>query len=127
MAVLACCGCHFNAQGYKSAIKLYYVNIGVQTLVPVTSAEMTEKGRYCEIQSSREVETLQWAFDMSADSSDSGFSDKSVRVKLVHEDGSLIGFIDNYGGTRFADGHDGRLSPFQLQSLKQIIEKRCAF
>jgi hypothetical protein len=120
-------GCHSKSQEVGMEIKLYYVNIGVETLVPVTPDEMEQKGSYCEIASTSDADKIRKILTKSVASSSASFLDKSTRVKLKNMDNSLIAFIDNYGGVRFAGGKDARISATDLAKMKRVIESRCGF
>ena len=125
VTTLAAYGCHSKSPDIKLPLRLYYVHIGVETLVPVTPDEMEKKGSYCAMNSIQDVREIRQILDESVLSSAKTFSAVSTRVKLIAEDGSLMALIDNYGGIRFADGRNGSISDKNLRDLKQVIESRC--
>jgi len=127
VAMFATSGCRSKSKDENEPIKLYYVILGIETFVPVMPDEMEKKGRYCAMASAQDVKTIRLILDKSVGSSAKAFSDGSARVKLIARDGSLIAFIDNYGGIRFADGRDGRIPGRDLKALKNVIESLCGF
>lgn len=106
-------------------MKVYYVHIGVETLLPVTSDEIEEKGRYCAIDSLEDIKRIRKLINNAVRSPGEVFSDKTTRVKLIDSDGSMMAFIDNYGGVRFRDGRQGKITGRDLKTLKNVIESRC--
>lgn len=127
VTTLASSGCHSPKPTMKMPLKLYYVPIGAQTLVPVMPSEMEQKGRFCAIDSARAVVKIERILARSLTSGPEAFVDPSTRVKVMDGDRSLIAYVDNYGGIRFANGRVAKTKNDDLYGLKRLIESRCGF
>jgi hypothetical protein len=109
-------------------MKVYYFPIGAQTLTPVTSANIEERGRHCEISSAKDIHAIKSVLD-SAKPSSQNFSDRAVRVKLVEASDTgdkLLALVENDGAVRFATGKEGMISSKSMETLKKVIDPQCS-
>lgn len=125
--VIGGCG---RVQGDEGAKKMtvYYVPIGMETLTPVTSANIQERGRYCEIRSGEDIGKIKTVLHDAAKPASEKFSDQRVRVKLLEassEGDRLLAIVENDGEVRFSDGTEGQISRRGLDTLKKVVEKQC--
>jgi hypothetical protein len=130
VALVVVTGNHFELQGQagRVRIKIYYVPIGAETLTPVTSANIQERGRYCEIHSAKDTEMIKSVLRGATKPSSQKFSDLAVRVKLIETSSAgdtLIAIVENEGGVRFADGSEGTISHSGMKAIKNIINAQC--
>jgi len=130
VALLVVTGYHFKLQGQegKVKIKMYYFPVEAETLTPVTSANIQERGRYCEIHSAKDTEMIKSVLRGATKPSSQKFSDHRVRVKLIESSSAgdkLIAFVEKEGEVRFADGSEGTISPRGMKALKNIINAEC--
>ena len=95
LTMLASDGFRSTGQKLGMGIKLHYVSIGVETLVPVIPDEIEQKGRYCEIDSTRDIERIRGMLVESVIPSATAFSDRSTQVQLNGKGNALIALIDN--------------------------------
>jgi hypothetical protein len=121
-------GCHLNSQKAKEMMKVNYVPIGVETLTPVTSANIEARGRYCEIRSDREIFAIKKVLNSAVRSSSQEFTDLVLRVKLIEvfdTGNTLLTLVENDGRVRFANGEGGLISSRNMDTLKKVIETQC--
>src|SRR5947207_13947595 len=91
---------------------IYYVPFGVETLTPITSANIQERGRRCEIHSADDVDKIKSVLRAAKPASQK-FSDKRVRVKLLERfnpSDVLLAVVEKEGEVRFPDGTEGLIS-----------------
>ncbi len=122
-------GCS-RVQGDEGARKMtvYYFPIGAETLTPITSANIQERGRHCEIRSSGDIGKIKEVLHDAAKPPSQKFSDSAVRVKLLEpstEGDRLLAIVENEGEVRFSDGTEGQISRRGLGTLKKVIERQC--
>jgi hypothetical protein len=120
--------CKFQGQEGIVKIKMCYFPIEAETLTPVTSANIQERGRYCEIHSAKDTEMIKSVLRGATKPSSHKFSDHRVRVKLIEtssEGDKLIAFVEKEGEVRFADGSEGTISPGGMKVFKNIINAQC--
>lgn len=123
------CGCSGpQPQNGTGKLTIYYVPIGIETLTPVTSANIEERGRRCEIRSILDIEKIKSELSAAAKSPSRKFSDMTVRVKIFETSAAgdgLLAVLENEGEVRFSDGTERSLSPGALKNMKKIIETKC--
>jgi len=122
-------GCS-RVQGDEGVKKMtvYYFPIGAETLTPITSASIQERGRHCEIRSSTDIGKIKKVLHDASKPASQKFSDSAVRVKLLEasgEDERLLAIVENEGEVRFSDGTEGQISRRGLDTLKKVIESQC--
>lgn len=125
--VIGGCGCLQGEEGVKK-MTVYYFPIGAETLTPITSASIQERGRHCEIGSSAGIGKIKKVLHDPSRPASQKFSDRAVRVKLIEassEGDRLLAIIENEGEVRFADGTEGQISRKGLDTLKKVIESQC--
>lgn len=126
---LAIGGCGF-VHGHEGVanMTIYYVSFGVETLTPVISANIQERGRRCEIHSTEDIDRIKSVLRGDVKPASQKFSDKRVRVKLLEastEGDRLLAIVENEGEVRFSDGTEGQISRRGLDTLKKVIESQC--
>ena len=129
MLALAVGGCDV-LQGYEGVAKMtiYYVPFGIETLTPITSMNIQERGRRCEIHRPKDIDKIKDLLRGATRPSSQKFSDRRVRVKLLDPSDTGHGFlavVEKEGEVQFSDGSEGSISQKGLQILKKIIESRC--
>jgi hypothetical protein len=120
--------CGLRGQEREGKMKVYYFPIGAQTLTPVTSANIEERGRHCEISSAKDIHAIKNVLD-SAKPSSQNFSDRAVRVKLIEASDTgdkLLALVENDGAVRFATGKEGMISARSMETLKKVIDPQCS-
>jgi hypothetical protein len=125
--VIGGCGRVRGNEGAKT-MTAYYVEIGAETLTPVTSANIEERGRHCEIRSSGEIGKIERVLQGAAKPTSQKFSDMRVRVKLLEassKEDRLVAIVENDGEVRFSDGTEGQISRSDLDTIKEVIERQC--
>jgi hypothetical protein len=130
VALMVATGNHFELQGQagRMKIKIYYFPIGAETLTPVTSANIQERGRYCEVHSAKDTEMIKSVLRGATKPSSQKFSDLAVRVKLIEASSAgdtLIAIVENEGEVQFADGSEGTISRSGMKAIKNIINAQC--
>lgn len=128
IAMVVGSGCHISSQEVNEMMKIYYVPIGAETLVPITSGDIQKKGHYCEMRTAKDIDTIHKVLKGAAKPSSQKFSDRAVRVKLIEASAAgdqLLAIIENEGEVRFADGSEGTISPRGMVTIKKIIESQC--
>src|ERR1035437_4713415 len=91
---LVICGCG-GVQGHEGVknMAIYYVPIGVETLTPVTSTNIQDRGRHCEIRSTEDIDKIKNVLRDAAKPASQKFSDKRVRVKMLESSNSGDGLL----------------------------------
>jgi hypothetical protein len=117
-------------EGHKGVanMTIYYVPFGVETLTPITSTNIEERGRRCEIQSAEDIDKIKSMLRRATKPPSQKFSDRRVRVKLLEPSNSgdgLLAVVEKEGEVRFSDGIEGSISQKDLETLKKIIEAQC--
>lgn len=125
--VIGGCG---RVQGNEGVTKMtvYYFPIGAETLTPITSASIQERGRHCEIRSGEDIGKIKKVLHDATKPASQKFSDKKVRVKIFEassDSDRLLAIVENEGEVRFSDGTEGQISRRGLDILKKIIESQC--
>lgn len=125
--IIGGCG---RVQGDEGVRKMtvYYFPIGAETLTPITSASIQERGKHCEISGSADIGKIEKVLHDASKPASQKFSDSAVRVKLLgvsSEGQRLLAIIENEGEVRFADGTEGQISRRGLDTLKKVIEGQC--
>src|SRR5580698_3822377 len=111
-----------------ATMTIYYFPLGAETLTPITSTNIQERGRRCEIHSTEDIGKIKKVLRGATKPASQKFSDRAVRVKLLEtSNGSdgLLAVIENEGAVRFSDGTDGAISRKGLGTIKKIIEAQC--
>lgn len=127
--IIVVVGCHrVQEHAEVGKMTIYYFPIEIETLTPVTSTNIEERGRRCEIHNIEDIEKIKNVLRGAAKPASQGFSDKAVRVKLLEaspKDDMLVALVEHEGEVRFADGTEGTLPRRDLDRLENIIEARC--
>jgi hypothetical protein len=125
---LAIGGCGVvHGQAGVANMTIYYVPFGVETLTPITSTNIQERGRHCEIHSAKDIDKIKSVL-RGAKPASQKFSDERVRVKLLEPSNAsdgLLAVIEKEGDVRFSDGKEGSISQKGLETIKKIIEAQC--
>jgi len=126
LAIGGCCV----AQGHEGLanMTIYYFPIGAETLTPITSTNIQERGRRCEIHSAEDVDKIKSVLRGAAMPTSQKFSDRAVRVKLLEPSNAgdgLLAVVENEGEVRFSDGREGLISQKGLKTIKKLIEAQC--
>ena len=125
--VIGGCGRVQGDEGVKK-MTVYYFPIGAETLTPITSASIQERGRHCEIRSSADIGKIKKVLHDAAKPASQKFSDSAVRAKLLEassEGDRLLAIVENEGEVRFSDGTEGQISRRGLDTIKKVIESQC--
>jgi hypothetical protein len=125
--IIGGCGRVQGDEGVKK-MTVYYFPIGAETLTPITSASIQERGRHCEIHSSEDIGKIKTVLHDAAKPASQKFSDSAVRVKLLEassEGERLLAIVENEGEVRFSDGTEGQISRRGLDTMKKVIERQC--
>lgn len=107
---------------------VYYFPIEAETLTPVTSANIQERGKHCEIHSAKDIDKIRGVLHAASSPGSQKFSDKRVRVKILETSNSgdgLSAVVEKEGDVRFSDGKEAQISPRGLETIKKIIETEC--
>jgi len=107
---------------------IYYFPIGAETLTPITSTNIQERGRRCEIHSAQDIDKIKNVLRGAAKPKSQKFSDRAVRVKLLEPSNAgdeLLAVVENEGEVRFSDGREGFISQKGLKTIKKLIEAQC--
>jgi len=115
------------ARSGVNVIQVFYLPIGMETLVGVTTNDLESRGKRCRIDTRRDIDKIMEILNSARPAKAPGeaFEDKTVRVKLVEETQQgmhVIAVIENQGSLKRGDGSEGVLSPSDLSDLKKIIE-----
>jgi hypothetical protein len=111
-----------------SAIGVYYVPIGAETLVAITSESIEQRGRRCEIPAAKDIRAIRKVLNSATDPTSEKFSNKLVRAKLfeISAMGSkLIAVVENNGLAKFPTGQERLISTKGMETLKKVIERQC--
>lgn len=108
-------------------VQVFYLPIGMETLVGVSTNDLETRGKRCRIDTKRDVDKIMRILNSARPVKAPGeaFEDKTVRVKLVEETQQgmhVIAVVENQGSLKRGDGSEGVLSPSDLSDLKKIIE-----
>jgi hypothetical protein len=122
-------GCRSDATttGGGDVLVIYYVPIGIETLVGITTADIEVKGSKCTIESKQEIERIYEIINSArpAAGPNEYFYNKTVRVKILSKsqhDIALVAVIENQGSIMRPGGRQGVLSAKDLAALKRLIE-----
>jgi hypothetical protein len=122
------CGVVHGHEGVAN-MTIYYVPIGAETLTAVTSTNIQERGRRCEIHSAKDdIDKIKSVLRGATKPPTQKFSDGRVRVKLLEPSNAsdgLLAVIEKEGEVRFSDGTEGLISRKGLETIKKIIEAQC--
>jgi hypothetical protein len=125
--VIGGCGRVQGDQGVKK-MTVYYFPIGAETLTPITSASIQERGRHCEIHSSEDIGKIKKVLHDAVTPASQKFLDSAVRVKLLEASSGgdrLLAIVENEGEVRFSDGTEAQISRRGLDTMKKVIESQC--
>ncbi len=128
--LLFCWGCDSSANSPNAvAFRFFYIPIGAETLTPVTSENIEQRGHRCDIRSTKDMHTIRKVLDSATSpTSFQKFTNLTVRVKLLEisaTGGKLIAVVENDGMVRFASGKERFISIEEMKSLKRVIEEQC--
>jgi hypothetical protein len=117
-------------QGGERGAKMtiYYVPFAVETLTPITSANIQERGKRCDVPSAEDIVKIKNVLRAATKPASQKFSDKRVRVKLLEPSAAgdqVLAVVEKEGEVRFPDGTEGQLSKEDLKALRKIVEDRC--
>jgi hypothetical protein len=122
----ACAG----AQRHEGVLSMtvYYFPIAAETLTPITSANIQERGKRCEIQSAKDIGKIRDALRAASSPTSQNFSDKAVRVKILDTSSAgdgLSAVVEKEGEVRFSNGKEAQISHKGLETITKIIESKC--
>jgi hypothetical protein len=120
-------GCD-SSENPATAIGVYYAPIGAETLVPITSESIEQRGRRCEIRTTKDIRAIRKVLDSATDPTSEKFSNKLVRAKLfeISAMGSkLIAVVENNGLVKFPTGQERLISTKGMETFKKVIERQC--
>lgn len=128
--LLLCWGCDSSANSPNAVtFRVFYVPIGAETLTPVTSENIEQRGHRCDIRSTKDIRTIRKVLDSATSpTSFQKFTNLTVRVKLLEisaTGGKLIAVVEKDGMVRFASGQERFISTEGMKSLKRVIEEQC--
>ena len=109
-------------------MSVYYFPVGAETLTPITSANIQERGRHCEIRNGEDIAKIKKALHDDAKPAFQKFSDYRVRLKLLEASSTgdkLLAIVENEGEVRFSDGTEAQISRRGLDTIKKVIESQC--
>ncbi len=123
-------GCSSVARGHEGATKMtiYYVSFSVETLTPITSENIQERGIRCDVSSAEDIATIKSVLHDVTKSESQKFSDKRVRVKRLEPSvagDQVLAVVEKEGEVRFPDGTEGQLSERDLKTLRKVVEVWC--
>lgn len=123
-------GCCSISKGYEGAAKMtiYYVPFDIETLTPITSTNIQERGRRCEIHNLKNIDKIKDIFLGATKPPTQKLSEGRARVKLLEPSDAredLSAVVAKDGGVWFSDGSEGSISQKGVESLKNIIERQC--
>jgi hypothetical protein len=107
---------------------VYYFPIEAETLTPVTSANIQERGRRCEINSAKDIDKIREILLAAPNPNSQKFSDERVRVKILGLSNAINGLsavVEKEGDVRFSDGKEALISRKGLEVIKRIIATEC--
>jgi hypothetical protein len=117
-------------QGREGVAKMtiYYVPFAVETLTPITSANIQERGQRCEVNNGEDADKIKKVLRSVTKPPAQQFSDRRVRLQLL--DPSVAGDhvlanIEKEGVVRFSDGSEGSLSLTDLKTLQKLVKAQC--
>lgn len=118
------------AQRYEgvSSMTVYYFPIEAETLTPVTSTNIQERGKRCEIHSVKDIDKIRDVLRAASSLTSQKFSDRTVRVKILETSNAgdgLSAVVEKGGEVRFSDGKEALISRKGLETIKKIIETEC--
>jgi hypothetical protein len=121
------CG-HAQRNEGVTKMTVYYFPIEAETLTPVTSANIQERGKRCEIHSAKDIDKIRDALRAASSHGSQKFSDRRVRMKISETSNSIDGLpavVEKEGEVRFSDGREAVLSHKGFETIKKIIETEC--
>lgn len=107
---------------------IYYVPFAVETLTPITSANIQGRGKRCDVRSAEEIDKIKNLLSRATKSQAQRFSDRRVRLQLLEPSTSgdhVFADVEKEGEVRFSDGSEGTLSQKDLETLKKIVKSQC--
>lgn len=111
-----------------SNMTIYYFPISAETLTPITSANIQERGKRCEVHSAKDIGKIRDVLRAASSPTSQNFSDKAVRVKILDTSSAgdgLSAVVEKEGEVRFSDGKEAQISQKGLETIKKIIETVC--
>ena len=117
---LLCVAC---SSGSKNAIMvdIYYIPIGVETYVPITTGNIESSATYVGRveESNRNFKKF---LELIESSSGRHFDEKKIRGKLVWPDKEVV-YIDNNGSVKSSDDGKRLIKKSNLDKAKKMLEK----
>ena len=117
-------------QGREGVTKMtmYYVPFAAETLTPITSANIQERGRRCDVHRAEDIGKIKNVLSGATKPPFQKFSDQRVRLQVLEP--SVVGdrvlaVVEKEGEVRFSDGSEGSLSLKDLETLKKIVKVQC--
>ena len=113
--------------GRAEPVEVFYFQIGVETLIPITPVDTPERTTRISQQATHYalIDTSDRDFtrlrEFIRDADDGRFNEYAVRVMLVFRDSSRT-YIDNFGGVWATDG-EYSLSSGRLREAQEILER----
>jgi hypothetical protein len=118
--------CRFHGQRAARRLRVYYVPIGMETLVGVTSASIETQGSRCEINSVKDLCAIKKVLDSATRPAPQKFTDMAVRLKLLEisdKGDKLLALVENDGVVRYPAGEDAVIAPKGMNTLKNVLER----
>jgi hypothetical protein len=117
-------------QGREGVAKMtiYYVPFAVETLTPITSANIQERGRRCDVHSAEDIDKIKNVLRGATKPPFQKFSDRRVRLQLLEPSVTgdhVLAVVEKEGEVRYSDGSEGSLSLKDLETLKKIVKVQC--
>jgi hypothetical protein len=119
--IVAMTGCP-STVGNAATVDMYYVPIGVETVVAMTEENIE---RHCQLCEKREISAsgIQRINNIIRDAPSGNFNASRVRLKLRYADGTEL-MIDNDGGVQSsASDVQKKIAPKELDVIRRMIEK----
>jgi hypothetical protein len=107
---------------------IYYVPFAVETLTPITSANIQERGKRCDVHSAEDIDKIKKVLRGATKPPVQKFSDGRVRLQLLEPSVAgdhVLAVVEKEGEVRFSDGTEGSISPKGLKTFKKIVEAQC--
>lgn len=121
------CGVTQGREGVAE-MRIYYVPFAVETLTPITSANIQERGKRCDVRSAEDIGKIKNLLHRATKPPLQKFSDGRVRLLLLEPSVAgdrMLAVVEKEGEVRFSDGSEGSLSLKDLETLKKIVQVKC--
>ncbi len=119
--IVAMTGCLRTTDSAAATVEVYYVPIGVETVVAMTAQNID---RHCQVCGKMEIsaDRIQEINNIIRDAPGGDFNEYRVRLKMIYVGGTVL-VIDNDGGVKSsASNIHKKISPQKLDVLGRLIE-----